>query len=239
MIHSWLCETYKSLGSKSCLMGSLWYLPVFSIALLLVEFICYLLKNNVVSNNYIAILILSVGAVIMGYIHQKGIFVPFRIKTIFGVTLWVFIGYLSKENIMHFISNLNIWKIIVLAVLFIPLVALNRGVNISTPVYNDFVLFVATAAIGIVLTLAICRLRYLSFLEFFGRNSLIIFCMNSLWCEVYCMVLSKITGKQYIAMENVPLHFALLGTVFVLLISIPTFYIINPILKRLNRIITK
>lgn len=220
-------------------MGSLWYLPIFSIALLLVELICYLLKKNVLSSNYIAILILSVCAVIMGYIHQKGVFVPFRIKSIFGVSLWVFLGYLSKENIMHFISNLKIWKILLFTVLFIPLVALNRGVNISTPVYNDFVLFVATATIGIVLTLVICRMRYLSFLEFFGKNSLIIFCMNSLWCEIYCMVLSKITGIQYIAMDNVPLHFALLGTVFVLLISIPSFYIINPILNKLNRIITK
>ena len=238
VIRCWMIESVISLGSKSCLMASLWYLPVFSASLLLLDFSTWLQRKKVVFNNTVLFLIFAFLAVSMSILRGE-VRLPLRTMTLFGTTLFVFCGFLSRNGIMEYVKQLTNWKVLLLLFLFVLIVSVNGYVNISTPIYNNPVLFFTAAVIGIVLTLYVSQFKFLSFLEFYGRHSLIIFCMNSLWCEVYCMILSKITGIQYIAMGNVPLHFALLGTLFVLLISIPTFYIINPVLKRLNRIITK
>ncbi len=235
VLRTWMIESFISLGSRSCLMASLWYLPVFSASLLLLDGFNMIIERKIISNKLVFVLLLSCVSVMIALLRED-IRLPLRIMTVFGTSLFIYLGYIYREDVLKYVEGLVWWKIILLLAFFISFVVLNGEVNISTPRYNNFIFFVTTALIGIFLTLYLSQHKSLRILEFFGKNSLIVFCMNSLWCEVYCMVLSKISGIQYIAMENLPISYALLGTLLVLLVSIPTVYVFNPIV---NRILSK
>ena len=116
-----------------------------------------------------------------------------------------------------------------MGIVFLYVAYLNRTVNIAIPVFNNFILYLASAILGIYLTLAISQWPGLKIFDFFGKNSLFIFATHSIWIKVYVLIISNIYHSHYEAMVNIPFSLSIIGGIFVMCLSIPTIYIIKPL----------
>ena len=98
---------------------------------------------------------------------------------------------------------------------FVMLSAINRTVNMSLAVYNNYLLYLLTAFLGISVILYISKRVRLKSLSYIGRNTLILFVIHGVWIEVYKMLLGH-TGISLHDMYNL---YCYIGTIVVLICS--------------------
>ena len=99
------------------------------------------------------------------------------------------------------------------------------------PVFNDFYLYLAGAIIGIIITMWFSNRINSRFLEFLGRNSLILFAIHGIWLRGYAFLLSYIMGEKYMCMKNIPHILCIPGLIFVLVMSVITYFCIKDIYR--------
>ena len=220
------------IGMDECTTASLWYLGVLIMSLLL------MLPLERYCSNTVRKVIVICGLIILSYYSANCNYtLPFRIKAVFTTTLFILVGYFLKDYVGR-IKNVS-WKCFLLALLVFIMTALsNKTVNISIPVYNDYSFFLITASLGIVITLWVSGQRFLKnsrFLSFLGENSLIIFCTHKIWIVVFVKIINLLTNAQFMYMVDLPNTYCILGGLFVIVVSIPTVYVIRPMYNFINR----
>lgn len=90
-------------------------------------------------------------------------------------------------------------------------------------------MFVAGALMGITVTIWLSRKLQFRFLEFLGRNSLILFAVHGVWLRGYSYLLSLVTREHYKHMINIPDIYCFVGLFFVAFMAIVTFYLLRGI----------
>ena len=167
--------------------------------------------------------------------HKIGIFynansyrIPLKIDDAFAGLLFFFLGILgNKEEITQKIKNiklpLRILLFVISVVLLILLCKLNGMVNMDSN-FNNPIYYLLSSCTGIMMILLfssfIADIK-LNFLAWYGKNSLSIFAIHSLFLYAYTFILSKALGKEMIIMDTIPDSWALVGTVFVMICAAP------------------
>ena len=113
----------------------------------------------------------------------------------------------------------------------------NQYVNVCNCFFGNPALFYVGSLSGVLMVIlvssALSRIRPAKVCAFYGRDSLLSFALHSFPNQVYAIVLNKILGQSY-GYLYMPLHWALLGVVAVLLMLAPIILVKNYGLKRLT-----
>lgn len=218
------------IGSLTAMMESLWFLGVLSISLIICK---YLIKFENKITDYqvrpLIILCLSLGAIYCSRLPIESL--PLRLAAIPGAALIIYLSNSYGKYIISFSRRQNWWSIIILVILLLIVAISNKTVNISVPVFNDFYLYLAGAIIGIIITMWFSNRINSRFLEFLGRNSLILFAIHGIWLRGYAFLLSYIMGEKYMCMKNIPHILCIPGLIFVLVMSVITYFCIKDIYR--------
>ena len=230
-------ETFWNIGADSIMMGALWFLGILALSFMALSCIINCRINK--ARYWLVFVVLSILAVVAEKIPFA---IPFRMKTLFAAILFVWLGYILKDKILVFLKHKNVkYYFFLLGVIFLYISYLNKTVNIAIPVYNNFIFYLISAFLGIFLTFVISQWRWLVFFDFFGKNSLYIFATHAIWIKVYTLIIGNIFNCHYEAMINIPYPLCIIGTIFVICLSIPTIYIVKPfynlIYKRFTQLI--
>jgi fucose 4-O-acetylase-like acetyltransferase len=218
----------------SILSGHLWFLVCMFIVVITYYIITDLFKSN---RQIIIILILCA---IAGEIYSK--FSPFQLPFKIGSAFSALVFYGAGNLFREFKGDFEImfkFKILIVIVStfasgFVLGVYINKSVNMADTQYNNVFLFYAAAFLGIILIFIISKLINKNrFLEFFGRNSLVIY--GTHFYIAYCVVktISVITRSTFM-LFCLPYGVGLLASVCVIVLEIPVVFIANKLSELKN-----
>lgn len=206
----------------------LWFLP----CLFIVEVIYFFLKKFSTNDKtlFLYLVIMSV----IGYLDS--ILMPFRLPWSIDVSLTavVFFGIgnlLKKHNL--FLDVLIPYKSKVILIFFLCLILnilitfINGSVDMNNIKLNNYFYFYIGALSGIIPYLVLSyKVQNLKFLDFLGRNTLIIMCLH--------ILALKITKGIFVLGFNIPLEatrnsfvWSSIWTIGALILLLPVIYIIN------------
>lgn len=222
-----------SWGSGALLLAPLWFLPILAISkilVLLVQKVEYTFsKVRVRVAVFFILIVLSV--ITEGIPEFK---VPLRLNAIPSAVLFVYIGYVFKSHILKLLSyRYTIYYVPIALLLLISIAIVNGNVNISIGLFNNYALYLIGACSGVFIVFALTRYDIKHFLEFLGRNSLLIFCINSSLNFLYVCLVKKLTGEEIMPMINISDIFVTLGLVFVTIMSALLVPVITPLYQRI------
>lgn len=213
-------------------MGAIWFLVVLFFAVILGWIILTCLSNKY---RYFVIFLLPCVSYIL-FLLQKASFMPsfvqeslpFRFASVPISTMFILIGYeLKIHNVMMKFSSASFLAFVISAVL----IPLNGYVNISTPQFNNILLYVVNATAGSYVIFSLSGYKWPNFIGWIGKNSLIIFAMHSVWITIYSTLIAYILGGQSIYTMRMPMLYGLIGAILVVALSKPTVKVIQPILN--------
>ena len=213
-ISSTLQEIYLFSGSRYTCMDHLWFLVSLTISMVVAKFILNFREriDRKAMYDISAIVFLSLTAILMDK-YSDGL--PFRLQTVPAIIVLLIIGNKYKDYVNKFVDGLSKWKFYILLFCFVALSVLNKTVNMSLAVYNNYLLYLLTALSGISVIIYISkRVRFKS-LSYIGRNTLILFAIHGVWIEVYKMSLAKID----ISLHDMYGLYCYVGTILVLIFS--------------------
>lgn len=220
-------DFYLHMSSDELLTGAIWFLSMLAFVMMLIPLLVTSKKLQSWGGKICIVASLS----LMAYILSKVPFtLPFLIKTIPVALLFVYIGFIIKNEILA-ITNCDIAKryVLYLTPLFLVLVFLNRTVNLAVPTYNDFFIYLFCALFGTLMTLQISTYKFPIIIEFLGKNSLVVFSMHAIWIGIYTDLLNKFLGSSYEPMVNIPFIYVLIGGVIVTVMTALSTLIILPV----------
>ena len=168
---------------------------------------------------------------LLAYLLSKIPFtLPFLIKTIPTALLFVYIGYIARNEIMEKTNSMTAKRYVFLLLpVFLVLVVLNRTVNLAVPTYNDFFVYLFCALFGTLMTLQISTYRMPCFIEYLGKNSLIIFSLHAIWIFVFTDILNRNLGTSYAPMVDMPNHYVLMGGAIVIVMTSLNTMLVLPV----------
>lgn len=210
--------------------GSLWFITCLAIVYILFYFIIRKLDKN--QTKWI-IFILAVCLLLEFLLTRASTYyIPLKLESVPIALFFFTIGYYCRLN--KWMDKVKVkWGLIALiAVIFFSYI--NSTVNICVPTLGNILYFLITAFGGICFILAISKYKNLFFIRFLGINSMIIFLMDEYIRHYYLELISLLDNKSYIAMENVPILYCLIGTVLVTLGCATSIYIISPLYTRFS-----
>lgn len=226
-------EVYRKIGSSTAMMESLWFLGVLSISLMIARCVIWYEKKLNIDKRFlsgIVFALLSVLSICMTHLNSEVL--PLRIGAVPGATLLVYLGHNYGARIAELSKKSSQLNIVIAIILLIVLAVMNKTVNISTPIYNNYLVYLLNAIIGIYIVYSFSNRIKSKPLEFIGRNSLILFAVHGIWLRAYSIILTIVLGEKVMFMENIPHWLCIPGCVFVLLMSVLTYYCINGIYTR-------
>ena len=213
-------------------MGSIWFLVVLFFAV-----IWGWLILTCIQNRYRCFVIFLLPCVsYMLFLLQKASFMPsfvqeslpFRFASVPISTMFILMGYeLKIHNVVIKFSYVSIIALVFSAVC----IPLNGYVNISTPQFNNLLLYVVNAVAGSYVIFSLSGYKWPNFIGWIGKNSLIIFAMHSVWITIYSVLIAYMLGFQSIYTMRMPLLYGLIGAIVVAALSMPTIKVIQPILN--------
>lgn len=214
------------IGSDELFTGALWFIGILMVVMMLMP-IASNWGGQKTKNPIVVLLFVAVGS----YVFSKiPIMIPFLIKIIPGVFFFVYFGFTFKQRILDFVQNdIYLKKMICGLPLFLLLVLLNKTINVSVPVYNDFFVYLFCALFGTLMTLQISTYRMPRFIEYLGKNSLIVFSLHAIWIFIFTDILNRILGTTYAPMADMPHHYVLIGGVIVILMTALSTMLVLPI----------
>ena len=176
---------------------------------------------------------------LLAYLLSKIPFtLPFLIKTIPTALLFVYIGYIARNEIMEKTNSIIAKRYVLLLVpVFLVLVVLNRTVNLALPTYNDFFVYLFCALFGTLMTLQISTYRMLRFIEYLGKNSIIVFSLHAIWIFIFTDILNKILGTSCAPMVVMPYYYVLIGGVIVVIMTALSTMLVLPVYSSILKII--
>lgn len=104
---------------------------------------------------------------------KYSITLPFRLQTVPAIIVLLIIGNKYKGYVSMFVETCSKWRFCILMVSFVALSVVNRTVNMSLAVYNNYLLYLLTAFWGITVIIYISKRVRLKLLSYIGRNTLI------------------------------------------------------------------
>lgn len=205
--------------------GSLWFITCLAFVYTSFYYISKILNNT---HSRLILLILA-SCLLAEYLLTKVStqYIPFKFESVPIALFFFTIGYYCKlNNWIHTIKYK--WGTVAL-VLTIFFSYTNSTVNICIPTLGNILYFLVAALGGIYFILTVSKDKSNSFIRFLGKNSLIIFLMDEFIRYYYLEFISLIEQKTYIAMENIPTSFCIIGTILVTLGCASSIYIISPL----------
>lgn len=232
-IHRVEYEIWMHIGSMTVFMDQLWFLGILAISLPITLFLLRLFHYQSFLSHYwydaIILLALSSFAILCASIESP---IPLRLKTVPCIVAIIYAGNRLHCIIEDIVCRMGVKHAIILSLVFILFALNNKTVNTSLPVYNNFMLFAMTALLGITITFYLSHRLGNKFMAFVGRNSLIIFSIHWVWLRIYAFLISWIMCADYRIMSSLPLWACILGPIFVLPMSICSYYLIRGIYGR-------
>lgn len=215
------------MSSDELLTGAIWFLSMLAFVMLLIPFLIRPEKFKTGGGKICIMVTLSLFAYLLSKIPFT---LPFLIKTIPIALLFVYIGYIAKNEILEKTNSMTAKKYIILLLpVFLLFVVLNRTVNLAVPAYNDFFVYLFCALFGILMTLQISTYRMPRFIEYLGKNSLIVFSLHAIWISIFTDILNRILGTTYAPMVDMPLHYVLIGGIIVTMLTLLSTMLVSPI----------
>ena len=192
------------MGSDELMTGALWFLGLLAIAMFVMPCVIELGNQSNVRKCGL-ILILSFISVIC---DNLPFFLPFRLKSISTVILFIYIGYLLKDYLIRLISvHVDVLFLILSLAMFVMLVLLNGTVNIAIPVFNNFLIYIYCALYGTFFAFYIAmRCKNSTLINYIGKKSLIIFSIHAIWISIYTDSINRFFGTFYKPMMYMPLN---------------------------------
>lgn len=154
--------------------SSLWFLPVIFWCYLLL----YLLKNQKINNKKIIMILCLIVAIVFS---KYNIILPFGLHI---VPMSMF--FVISANIIKEYDFRNKKLLIISILIFIHFAYLNKRVNISTNVYNNYLLYIIVAFSAINILFFIANIiKKNNIIERFGHYSLFMFCTQRMLFVIY------------------------------------------------------
>ncbi len=220
------------IGSSEILTGSTWFLGILPISLIL-TFVLVQIKNKVriVNNDIVKDVIIIILLSLLSFLATKIPFrIPFLLNTIFTTTLFCHIGYNCKNYILKIINTECFKRLGWISILFVLLITyINGMVNVSIPTYGNYILFLVGAIAGITMVFWLSSFNFLRFLDYFGKNSLIIFCLHQIPIALFTLLANHFLQSTIRPIVNMPIYLCIIGTLFVMIFSILIVKVISPI----------
>lgn len=214
LISNTLQEIFMFSGSSFTCMDHLWFLVSLTISM--VGASCILQCREQINRKAICdisvIVFLSLTAIL---IDKYSITLPFRLQTVPAIIVLLIIGNKYKDHVNMFVEACSKWQFCTLLVAFVVLSVVNRTVNMSLAVYNNYLLYLLTVFLGITVIIYISKRVRLKSLSYIGRNTLILFAIHGVYVEVYKMSL-EYTG---ISLHDMYSMYCYVGTIVVLACS--------------------
>lgn len=214
-----IIKEFYTTNSNNVQNSSLWYLLC-----LYVMFILYFFINKIKRSTKTLLLfsIIAIFLPLLKYIEygideyiismpEKRL--PFKLDTALVALVFFCIGSWYKNEIKNFIEKEKSWILLFLYIPFIYIIAyLNGWTNLNSYDFGHiFLLFYPIAFLGIAIVLSWSykisnsQLKWIrSILIFYGKNSLIIFGLQSLYIRLYLFFFNKVTGLDMVLYANNP-----------------------------------
>ena len=214
LISNTISEIFMFSGSGFTCMDHLWFLISLTISIICTKPIIHYTKlfDRKMIYDISVIVFLSLIAILM---NKCSIILPFRLQTVPAIIVLLIIGNKYKDYVSMFVDTCSRWRFCILSVSFVMLSMVNKTVNMSLAVYNNYLLYLLTALLGISVIIYISKRVRLKSLKYIGKNTLILFAIHGVWIEVYKILLGHI-GISLHDMYNL---YCYVGTIVVLICS--------------------
>ena len=218
LISNTLQEIFMFSGSRFTCMDHLWFLVSLTISMVGAKAILQYREriDRKVICDISVIVFLSLTAILM---DKYSITLPFRLQTVPAIIVLLIIGNKYKGYVSMFVETCSKWRFCILMVSFVALSVVNRTVNMSLAVYNNYLLYLLTAFLGITVIIYISKRVRLKLLSYIGRNTLILFAIHGVWIEAYKMSL----GNIGISLHDMYGLYCYVGTIVILICSFISF----------------
>lgn len=222
-------DVFYSWGSGTLFLAPLWFLPILAISRTLVLFVQYLeMRYNKNIVRCITILILVIVTLLTKDIPE--FVVPFRLNALPTTILFVYLGFIFSIQVQTISEwRQRYWVVPLALIILIGTEYINGNVNISIGLFNNYVLYMMAAISGVYLVLSLSKYDINNFLEYLGKNSLLIFCVNSIVSFVYVWLMRKATGDIVKPMLEISDKFVILGFFIITTLSLIVVYVIRPV----------
>lgn len=194
--------------------GVMWFIP----ALFISELIFFGLVKLKLSNKRFITILFLLSLIAFAISKYIAILFPFGVNISLTATVFIGIGYIMKDTLVPSFSTIISIFIFIMSYL---LSQLNSIVFMYQNNYGNYILFYLTAIMGIVLYLNISKkLSKSEFLNFFGRNTLIILVFHSKIIFILDIIIKKVLNLSI-------LYSGAIITPLTIIILIPFILIIN------------
>jgi len=188
--------------------SSLWYLPCLFFALI---YFCLLRKIQRlgVALLFIAAMTLLLRQLLL-YMHLPTARLPFKMDSALIGVFFVGIGFCGRDIIIKLVRVIPVYLLLLVAMLGCVLFVLNGVSNVSAYTFGKCSFaYYPIAFLGAFLVIAVSKLMpqksiIARLLSWFGRNSLIIFCFQSLFVRGYLLIVEVTTGRQMVLYGSNP-----------------------------------
>ncbi len=190
--------------------------------------IFYFLLNRFIKNKNYKIIFLIILSIIIHYlsINFRDFRLPFSLEPALMATLFYWIWHIYKQKIWKLIEKINYTYLVILPILIFINLNFLSWTNFSTNEYWDnYLIFLFSSILWIITWIIIAKLiPKNSFLDFFGKNSIIILWMEFLKTRVLWVI--AMFSYWYIVYERSYISWSIqvIWTIFIL---IPIIFFIN------------
>ena len=229
-------------------VSSIWFLMCLFVTMLLMALILKIQSKKI---QYIVLALLVLLGVGFAYIHEKipylpGRRLPFDIDVAMISVLFFGIGYYFKNSINKISSCNNFILIGIFACLSFALwgvVCINGRVNLHGLTFNNILLYVTGAILGSLMLMAlsviVSRVNMLEkMFAWIGRNTISILGLQAIYVRLFVLLINAIKKQSY-QLYYLPSEYVLVSFVFVLIMSVITTIIFNPINRQVKNAIIK
>lgn len=224
----------------------MWFLP----CLLMTQLIYFFMDKNIKNNCMKSIIIFFISLIGYALSKIKMFRLPFTLDVVCIALLFYFLGHClkiveTKLEITKYIkkstkhSTLFILISIFLFVSVFLLVSINGTTNMNNMEYNSYILSIITACLG---SLAIIIISVIieknSFLEFVGKNTLVIMCIHEPIKRILIFITSKMLNINQIILRTNIFCIIFLGIILLIICLVITI-ILNKCISIVKSILIK
>ncbi|MEE0931377.1 MAG: acyltransferase family protein [Acutalibacteraceae bacterium] len=206
------CIGYDLISDAYLFNGPIWFLCALFFSELCFYFITKL--HNI-------FIVLSILAGIIGaYFIRFNL--PFGIGYIFSSTIFLSLGFLSKDFLAKLADKINkYWCLAIFAVSIILvsfLTSLNEFISIRDFSYGNIALFLINSLLGTAGILALSVfLRNVEILKFFGQNSIVILCLHLYFNRRFIPFIFELSGIDNVYLKNIFVQLIIIVLIFTIM----------------------
>lgn len=215
-------------------VGPIWFLA----AMFNVTVIFYIYHKLILSKNDLVLTLFSLSfvsliAFYLPIIESKvGFYLPFKLDVSLMALVFYVIGYLSKQQVLadkktnrNLMLEIFLFFMCIVTIIIIP-IYINGSTFLSGGLYgNGVFMYILPAMSGTYIVLKISKaISKNRFLEYIGKNSLVIFSVHSVFTGIYNYYIVNRIDNKYLSLAS-----SIFATVVILLIMIAISLLLNKI----------